>query len=222
MELPPELFTIGVPAVIGVSVVALMVLLVFWLGVGRQRSFEEAKAQASRRAEKVLQAEQHLHSSRKEKKKKPFKKRREEQESQELSAPDQPLRPILKPLGPKGPTPERKVGFQLEKTPPRDEESTPRPPTSPPTPYPTAAKSKLFGSPLGGPMEEETPQPEEAKPLHPMEPKPKPVALQKASPLVHGSPKPKKTRQKTKQSGDMFGEGSLHVARGLSEQGKWF
>ena len=64
MEIPLELFTIGVPAVIGVSVVTLMVLLVFWLGVGQQRNFEEAKAQASRRAEKVLQAE---HSSRKEK-----------------------------------------------------------------------------------------------------------------------------------------------------------
>ena len=222
MEIPPEVFTIGVPAAIGVSMVALTVLLVFWLGVGRQRSFEEAKAQASRRAEKVIRAEQH--SSRKEKKKKQpfFKKRREEQENHlEPSSPDQPLRPILKAVEPKRPTPERslhKVSFRPEKTPPRDEERTPRPPSSPPTPYPTAvAKSKLFESP---PTKElvldEFTQPVVLKPLQPMEPKPKAVATQKASPPTLGSPKPsgqRKTRQKARQSSDIFGEGSFTVAK---------
>ena len=58
------------------------------------------------------------------------------------------------------------------------------------------------------PMVEEAARPEESKPLPPIEPKPKPVALQKVGPPAQGSPKPRKTRQKAKQISDTFGEGS--------------
>ena len=147
-DVPPELYTILVPALVGVGLIGLTVLVVFWIGLRRPKSFEEAKASASRRADLVLQEKANQNSPRARKTKKPFPTRKKkktdqwEESQEELTAAtndSQTPKGILKPVtvtSRKEPTPERsprnRVGFQIETA--VKEEATPR--VSPPTPHP--------------------------------------------------------------------------------------
>jgi nitrogen fixation-related uncharacterized protein len=63
-EIPTDLVTVLLPVSIGVVFVIATVAVVFWLGSNRQRSFEEAKAQASRQADEVLRVKEHRNSPR--------------------------------------------------------------------------------------------------------------------------------------------------------------
>lgn len=159
-DIPADLLPVLLPIGIGVIFVIVTVAVVFWLGSNRQRSFEEAKAQASKQADQVLREKEH-HSSPKATKKgrRPRRQKKAEQgeESQEDAPPikeeGQPRKSILKPpastILPKEVTPERsprssKVGFHLD-TPPKEDSRTPR--TSPPTPHPNK-QSSLTAQPL--------------------------------------------------------------------------
>lgn len=195
-EIPAELLTVVVPSVIGVGAVALTVLLVFWLGSGRQRSFEEAKALASKKAEEALKE----HQSPRSKRKKTFPKKRKEEVLEDSQSAKEPPKSILKQGGGKSETPDRRVEFDL-KTPPK-ESSNPR--TSPPTPHPSAGKRPHFevSSSSKTSTKPETPAERED------DPKPKPTSTQKPAPQLPTSPpslkKPpqggqKKPRHKPKQ-----------------------
>lgn len=160
-EIPADLLPVLLPVGIGVVFVIVTVAIVFWLGSNRQRSFEEAKAQASRQAEEVLREKEYRNSPRAAAKKGPGRRTRrpkkgeqggeESQEETPLVKDDmQPRKSILKvPAGsssttagaavaPKEVTPERsprsKVGFHLDTPPKVDEGKISR--TSPPTPHP--------------------------------------------------------------------------------------
>ena len=63
-EIPTDLVTVLLPVSIGVVFVIATVAVVFWLGSNRQRSFEEAKAQASRQADEVLREKEYRNSPR--------------------------------------------------------------------------------------------------------------------------------------------------------------
>ena len=149
-DIPADLLPVLLPVAIGVVFVIVTVAIVFWLGSNRQRSFEEAKAQASRQAEEVLREKESQNSPRAIKKgRRPRRPKKAEQgedlldDVPPIKDEDQPRKSILKaPVAvpapvPKEGTPERsprsKVGFQLE-TPPKEDSKTPR--TSPPTPHP--------------------------------------------------------------------------------------
>ncbi len=162
-EVAPELLVV-VPAVVGA--VALLVALVFWLGSGRQRSFEEEKAMASKRAEEALREREKAQQGGK--KKKPFARRKaaargsggeEEEGGKGTETPEPALKPILKASGKKSPaaaaiasparavstSPERsplKVDFQLEEmtTPKPMEKKSPFQRTL--TPHPSTLKQK--------------------------------------------------------------------------------
>ena len=157
-EIPADILTVLLPVGIGVLFVIVTVVVVFWLGSNRQRSFEEAKAQASRQAAEVLREKEHQNSPRAAKKgrRPPRRPKRADQgdDSQEdtplIKDEGQPRKSILKPAAvaispPKEATPERspkaKVGFNLS-TPLKEESKTPR--MSPPTPHP----SKQTAAPL--------------------------------------------------------------------------
>ena len=161
-EIPADLLTVLLPVSIGVVFVIITVAVVFWLGSNRQRSFEEAKAQASRQADEVLREKEYRNSPRAAAKKGPGRRPRRPkrpdqggEESQEdtplVKDEGQPRKSILKvPAGsssttttsaavaPKEVTPERsprsKVGFHLDTPPKADEGKISR--TSPPTPHP--------------------------------------------------------------------------------------
>ncbi len=157
-----------VPAV--VLGVAALVVLVFWIGSGRQRSFEEVKALASKRADEALREREKFQQGGK--KKKPFVRRKpakgsggEEEEQptpggKGAEPPEPALKPILKGSGGKPPvaaaaasptgaggagaSPERtpKVDFHLEemKTPKPAEKKSVLVRTV--TPHPSALKQK--------------------------------------------------------------------------------
>ena len=154
-EIPADLLPVLLPVGIGVVFVIVTVAVVFWLGSNRQRSFEEAKAQASRQAEEVLRGKEYRNSPRAAAKKGPGRRPRrpkkadqggeDSQEDTPLSKDDgQPRKSILKVPAPATPaakeaTPERsprsKVGFHLDTPPKADEAKQSR--TSPPTPHPS-------------------------------------------------------------------------------------
>ena len=202
-EVSAEVLTLVIPAVVGVGVVAATVVLVFWLGVGKQRSFEEAKRLAVKHADEVLK-EQFSPKP----KKKPFSRRPkkshgrglDEDQGEDARSSDHPLKPILKPAVGKATTPERlphKVEFQLE-TPQKEPEKTPR--TNPPTPHPSAFKQF-------------TVQASDKEPTSPAsEVKAKPSTSQKAAPKTaseggkSSGGAPKKTKQKAKQPSESVGE----------------
>lgn len=156
-EIPADLLAVLLPVCIGVVIVIVTVAIVFWLGSNRQRSFEEAKAQASRQAAEVLKEKEHQNSPRAAKKGRRPQRRPKRADQGEDSQEDTPLvkeegqprKSILKPVAsiapPKEATPERspkaKVGFNLS-TPPKEDSKSPR--TSPPTPHP----SKQTAAPL--------------------------------------------------------------------------
>ena len=160
-EIPADLLPVLLPVSIGVVFVIATVAVVFWLGSNRQRSFEEAKAQASRQADEVLREKEYRNSPRAAAKKGPGRRPRRSkrvdqggEESQEetplVKDEGQPRKSILKvpaasssttigaTVAPKEVTPERsprsKVGFNLDTPPKVDEGKTSR--TSPPTPHP--------------------------------------------------------------------------------------
>ena len=149
-DVPPELYSILVPALIGVGLIGLTVLVIFWVGLRSPKSFEEAKASASRRADLVLQEKANQNSPRAKSVKKPFKTRKKkrsdqweepQEESTAATNDSQAPKGILKPVtatSRKEPTPERsprnRVGFQIETS--MKEETTP-PRVSPPTPHPS-------------------------------------------------------------------------------------
>ena len=194
-EVPTELFLV-LPAVLGV---ALLVMFVFWVGSGRQRSFEEDKAKVSRDADKVLREKQKTLEKGKKKRQQPFprKKAKGEEES------EQSLKPILKGTVGKPVTPERiplKVGFQLDTPPKEVDKSKPRRPTSPPTPHPSAKKFALNDNAVAVDLKLLTSTEEE-------DPKPKPIPTKQTTTSTGGGGQ-KKPKQKTKQSTDI-GENNL-------------
>ena len=141
-DIPPEVYTMFIPMMFGVVLVAVTVIAIFWIGAGRQRSFEEAKAQASKRAEEMLKGKEYQNSPRAKKGKRQFprKPKKADEELSSLSLDDsQPLKGILKPAAAvvKELTPERsprnRVEFQLDSS-IKENKTAPR--ASPPTPHP--------------------------------------------------------------------------------------
>lgn len=153
-DIPPEFL---IPASFSVVVVLFLVSIVFFVGAGRSRSYEEAKAQASREAEAILR-DQH---SPKAKKKRSFPRRRAGKG--EESAAEPPPRPgILKGVSKGGESagersPARSVAFELDATP---KQASGPGPISPPTPYPTVPRP-IFSAPLPAPLPEEEERAEE-------------------------------------------------------------
>ena len=149
-DIPADLLTVVLPVAVCVVLVIVTVAIVFWLGSNRQRSFEEAKAQASRQADEVLKEKESQSSPRAVKKgRRPRRQKKSDQGEEYLEDvplikdEGQPRKSILKtpvsgnivPLNEGTPerSPRSKVGFQLETT-PKEDSKTPR--TSPPTPHP--------------------------------------------------------------------------------------
>lgn len=134
MEDLTELHVI-VPAMVGLGCVVLTVLFIFWLGLGKQRTFEEAKAMASRKAELVLQ-EEYKNSPRAKKGRKQFpRKKKWEEPQQEESTDETHTRKGILKLGKEftqDRTPRNRVEFNIDN--PIQENDTSR--SNPPTPYP--------------------------------------------------------------------------------------
>lgn len=90
-EAPTEVLDMVVPAVVGAGVVIATVVLVFWIGAGRQTSYEDAMKRAQGRVEEVLRTEQ---KQKKEKKRPGERRRRPEgssgKGSSEVESPPQP------------------------------------------------------------------------------------------------------------------------------------
>ena len=163
-EIPADLLPVLLPVGIGVLFVILTVVVVFWLGSNRQRSFEEAKLQASKQAEEVLREKEYRNSPRAVAKKGPGRRPRRPkkaeqgggEESQEDSSKDegQPRKSILKvsapaiavpvpkEMTPPERSPRSKVGFHLDAPLKADEAKTVR--TSPPTPHPNKQQTPNF------------------------------------------------------------------------------
>ena len=162
-EIPADVLTVLLPVGVGVVFVIATVAVVFWLGSNRQRSFEEAKAQASKQAEQVLREKEHRSSPRAPPKKGAGRQKRrpkktdhggdESQEDTPLIKDEgqSPRKSILKvpPAEPeKDVTPDRsprsKVVFHLD-TPPKDDGKGSR--VSPPTPNPNKQQAPVFTQP---------------------------------------------------------------------------
>jgi nitrogen fixation-related uncharacterized protein len=168
-----ELVGVLLPTVLGVGMVLVTVIVVFWLGSGKKRSYEEAKAQASRKAEEVLREKEQT-SPKAKKGKKNFRKKKEHQD--ESGVP--PRKGILKPPSPssivEAATPERptpnKVEFKLDA--PAKEGKVQR--VNPTTPYPNKDTTLAAVQPVSA---KTPPQPifedeeEEEKEPAPAEPK---------------------------------------------------
>ncbi len=138
-EFSPDLLSVVLPTVFGVGMVLVTVAIVFWLGSGSQKSYEEAKAQASRRAEEAMKEKEHS-SPRAKKSKKNFRRKKadEPQEETEIAPPKGILKSIPVSASPSSPPSERspllhKVEFKLD-TQAKEETKVQR--ASPPTPYP--------------------------------------------------------------------------------------
>lgn len=174
-ELPPDLTSIVLPTVLGVAMVMVTVAFVFWLGSGGKRSYEEAKAQASRKASEALKEKDKVSPKAKKPRKNFRKKKVEEVEPVQRkgilkvpSAADEAVadRPVI-----------NKVEFKLDDS-EKEEETSPH--INPPTPYPNKV------TPLRAAVDR-TPQPifEEPEPEpEPLEPEPEPVK-QRAEPKKH-------------------------------------
>lgn len=142
-ETPADILPVLLPIVVVVVVVVGFVAIVFWIGSGKKRSYEEAKALASKKAEEKLKEREKKHAS-----PRAFKGRRNFRKKKSDDAADenpQPAKGILKAgkvaavsQAPSNvPTAERpKVDFKLNTTPPKVDEVTKDSRVSPPTPYP--------------------------------------------------------------------------------------
>ena len=171
-----------------------MIAGVFWIGAGKKHSYEEARAQASKKAEEALK--ERVHSSPKAKKPRRTYRRKKAEESSDALESVPPRKGILKPPSadvdsPQGRLSPNKVEFKLE-SPSKPEEKTPRL-SSPPTPYPTKADPLLSQHP----PEEKTPQPifeeSETVDLAPA-PEPKPAEVKKKQPSQQGKAKAAATK----------------------------
>ncbi len=138
MESLPDMYMI-IPAAVGVGCVALTVFFIFWIGLGKQRTFEEAKALASRQADLVLQ-EEYKNSPRAKKGKRQFPRKKkadhwEDPQQEESLADAQARKGILKSA--KEATPEKaprnRVEFNIDVD---GEEETVTTRSNPPTPHP--------------------------------------------------------------------------------------
>lgn len=147
-EVSADLLPVLLPVVVVVVAVVGFVAFIFWLGSGSKRSYEEAKALASRKAEEKLKEREKKHASPKPpyKGRRPFRKKKSD-DSQEDSSSSQPTKGILKPGGgvttvspvpSDTPVPDRpKVDFKLDTTPLKASEAGGKQSRiSPPTPYP--------------------------------------------------------------------------------------
>ena len=76
-----EILTVAVPAAVGVGVVIATVVLVFWIGAGRQTSYEDAMKAARGRAEEVVRkmAEKEKEQKQKKEKKRPGERKRRQE-----------------------------------------------------------------------------------------------------------------------------------------------
>lgn len=207
-DIPPEFL---IPASFSVVIVLILVSIVFFVGAGHTRSYEEAKAQASREADAILRD----HHSPKAKKKRSFPRRRGGKG--EDPAPEPPPRPgILKGVSKGGePPPERSparsVAFELDATPKKASSSGP---ISPPTPYPTASNPIFSARPLAEDEEVEEGDGEKPKPrvgkkeVKEVSPPAvaKPAAAATSSPQTSKTGGQRKARNKNKLV-DSFGKG---------------
>ena len=187
-EMPSDLLSIVLPTVLGVAMVLVTVAIVFWMGSGPQRSFEEAKAQASLKAEETLRGKEQA-SPKARKPRKNFRKKKSD-DHQEEPEPAAPRKGILKgqsagvEVSSERASPNKvefKVEFKLD-TPPKE---TKAPRVDPPTPYPAkdATQTELAKAPLPQPIfEEPEPEPEPVKQPLPRKsvPKKKPPPVQAA------------------------------------------
>ena len=158
-QVSPDLLSIVLPTVLGVLLVLAMIAVVFWLGSGTQQSYEEAKAQATRKAKEVLKEREKEQMSPKAKKPRRTYRKKKPEELQE-DAEVVPRKGILKTPPVVGVVetsaierspPLHKVEFKLDTTPPKSEGKAVR--NSPPTPHPNKDPSPLPQS------IERTPQP---------------------------------------------------------------
>ena len=158
-NVPAEVYTVLLP-IAGVGVVAVTILVFFWLGSGRQRSYDDAVMAAKNKADKLLRDKEHQ-SPRASKKKRVFPRKPKkadawEEASEETGAPapstttQQPVKSILKPVvntvtpPPPPPAAERsprnRVEFHLQPLAPKADEPN-KTPRSPPTPHPSKTTS---------------------------------------------------------------------------------
>ena len=128
-NISPDLLTILLPVVIGVGMVLTTVIIIFWLGSGKKRTYEEAKALVSKKAEEKLKEREKEHTS--PKPKKPWKVFRKKKTDEPVEEPLQSLPP-------------RKVDFKLDTTPQKNKEDEAKKSVrnSPPTPYPKELMNK--------------------------------------------------------------------------------
>ena len=98
-EIPADVLTVLVPVSIGVVFVIATVAVVFWLGSNRQRSFEEAKAQASRQADEVLREKEYRNSPRAATKKGPGRRPRRPKKADQGGEESQEDVPLVKDEG---------------------------------------------------------------------------------------------------------------------------
>lgn len=219
-EVSSDLLSIVLPTVLGVAMVLVTVAVVFWMGSGPQRSYEEAKAQASLKAEETLKGKEQA-SPKAKKPRKNFRKKKAD-EHQEEPEPVAPRKGILKGQSagveasaertPAERTPPNKVEFKLDTTP----KETKAPRVDPPTPYPTkdTAQTELAKAPPPPPppqpiFEEPEPEPVEQPLSRKSVPKKKPpvqAAIGKHEPAervaIPKEPEIKKrTKNKPKPSG---------------------
>lgn len=192
-EISLDMLNLVLPVVGAVVLVMGTVGFVFWLGWGKQRSYEEAKEQASRKAEEVLRERAQV-SPRAKKPRRTFSRKKKSEEHQEEAESAPPRKGILKApsAAAEGRLSPNKVEFKLD-TPHTEEEKTPRL-ASPPTPYPNKVSPVLSQKPntvekTPQPIFEE-PEPEQENPPSPPEPKPapvsKPAATKKKQPSSQG------------------------------------
>lgn len=201
-----DLVSIVLPIVLGVAMVLVTVAIVFWIGTGNQRSFEEAKLRASRKAEETLKEKEKVSPKAKKPRKNFRKKKPELQEDHELV----PRKGILKfaSMSVERPSP-NKVEFILD-TPVKEEMKTPH--TNPPTPYPNKEYSLVQAPQTAEAAVERVPQldfeekeevvepiePKKSKKLSgpaPMEKTPRPLVGEQ-EPVKHVMPKEEEGRKK--------------------------
>ncbi len=133
-----------IPAIIAIGTVVLTVLAIFWFGLGKTRTFEEAKALASKQADQVLQ-EEYRNSPRAKKGRKQFPRKKktdhwDEPQQEETTPPKGILKSKVEPTPDKSPRNNR-VGFNIAM---EKEGTTTR--TNPPTPHPSKTVPSVFKS----------------------------------------------------------------------------
>lgn len=142
-EIPPDLLTVVLPVVLGVGMVLGTVVFIFWLGSGSKRTYEEAKALASKKAEEKLKEKEIEHATPKPKKLRKNFRRKKTEEPQEESVGSQSARKGILKIGEAAATDEHtpdrhKVDFKLDiaSLKAREEGTGKKLLHSPPTPYP--------------------------------------------------------------------------------------